>query len=115
MLDRQLGKTVKEAAERAALILSSIIPDAHCVAQEWDNRIDCFIVSDGKVIGEMILLAEITETRIRETADRLRRRREGIAVPLINSMGNPIRIVRSTAKAPIEVASIGHAPSNCKI
>src|SRR6202044_505787 len=96
MLDHQLGKTLEEAAERAALILSSIIPDAHCVVQEWGNRIDCFIVSDGKVIGEMILLAEITERRIRETADRLRQRREGIAVPLINSMGNPVRIVRST-------------------
>jgi hypothetical protein len=95
MLDHQLGKTLEEAAERAALILSSIIPDAHCVVQEWDNRIDCFIVSDGKVIGEMILLAEITERRIRETADRLRQRREGIAVPLIDSMGNPVRIVRS--------------------
>jgi hypothetical protein len=98
MLDSQLGKTVEEAAERAASILSSIIPDAHCVAQEYDNRIDCFIISDGKTIGEMILLPEITERRIRETADRLRQRRAGIAVSLVNPLWDPIRIVRMPDK-----------------
>jgi len=98
MLDSQLGKTVEEAAERAAGILSSIIPDAHCVAQEYDNRIDCFIVSDGKTIGEMILLSEVTERRIRETAERLRQRRAGIAVSLVNPLWDPIRIVRMPDK-----------------
>jgi hypothetical protein len=98
MPDSQLGKTVEEAAERAAGILSSIIPDAHCVAQEYDNRIDCFIISDGKTIGEMILLPEITERRIRETADRLRQRRAGIAVSLVNPLWDPIRIIRMREK-----------------
>ena len=98
MLDSQLGKTVEEAAERAAAILWSIIPDAHCEAQEWDNRIDCYIVSDGKTIGEMILLSEVTERRIRETAERLRQRRAGIAVSLVNPLWDPIRIVRMPDK-----------------
>jgi hypothetical protein len=91
----RLGSTVEEAAQCAEAILTSIVPDAHCVAQEWDNRIDCFIVLDGVVIGEMIAHRDITERRIRETADRLRKRQAGEAVPLVNELRRPVGIAPS--------------------
>jgi hypothetical protein len=95
MAESQLGNTIEEAAELAANILASIIPEANCVAQEWDNRIDCFIVLDGVVFGEMVALPNITEQRIRETADRLLKKQLGQQVSLKDELWSPVRIVRT--------------------
>jgi len=97
--ERQLGNTVEEAAKNAETILRSIVSDGHCDAQEFDNRIDCFVVHNGRVIGEMITLPEITEQRIRETADRLRRRVAGESVALVNELWEPILISRSPSRS----------------
>ena len=86
--------TIDEVAERAWLILRSVVPDSFCVAQEWDNRIDCIVWLPGgkEVVGEMISPSDVTEERIRETAKRLGKRRLGLPVALVDELTKPIRI-----------------------
>jgi hypothetical protein len=82
--------SLKQKAEIAKNILSGIIPDVICVEQEWDNRIDCFIITpDQKIIGEMIPAEEITEERIISTGLRLKRRLSEERAPLINEIRSP--------------------------
>ncbi|HEV2532143.1 hypothetical protein [Phenylobacterium sp.] len=86
----------RQLAAEAERIASSVAPGAFCTAQEWDQRIDCTIkLSDGKIVGEMILLSEVTVQRVEETAERLRRRLAGENVPLMNELWPPIRIISS--------------------
>jgi hypothetical protein len=66
MSDLRTG-TIEEIAERAEHILGAVAPGARCVAQEWDNRIDCLIrLPDGRVVGEMVFLDKLDAKRIRE-------------------------------------------------
>ncbi len=59
-----LTGTIEGIAEQAERILASVVPDAQCVAQEWDNRIDCIVrLQDGTIAGEMVSLAEATEKK----------------------------------------------------
>jgi hypothetical protein len=96
MTEPILTGTIEEIAEKAERILKAIAPDAWCLEQEWDNRIDCGIKqADGKVVAEMILLREATETRIRECAERLLLRQQGVPVSLQDEIMPPIRISRS--------------------
>jgi hypothetical protein len=82
-----------EVADQAELILKSIAPTAYTNAQEWDNRIDCFIkLPDGAVIGEMILVSRATEERIRCAGMQLQQRLLGVNVPLKNELWAPVRI-----------------------
>ena len=85
---------IEEKAEWGEALLSSLFPGTFCVAQEWDDRIDCFIrLPDGRSVGEMVRLADFTEDRLRETAERLRLRGEGVNVSLMDEVLAPIRIV----------------------
>jgi hypothetical protein len=85
---------VYAAAKWADEILAEIVPSAVCVPQEWDARIDCLIsLPEGRPIGEMIRLADITEERLRETGERLRLAREGVDVRLVDPILPPIRII----------------------
>jgi len=84
-----------QAAVEAERIAKSVLPDAFCTAQEWDQRIDCAVkLTDGQIAGEMILLSELTEPRIKETAIRLRRRLAGDDISLVNELRRPILITR---------------------
>jgi hypothetical protein len=86
--------TLEDAAAQAEKLLGTIACGAICVAQEWDNRIDCVLrLSDGSIVGEMVPAKDLTESRIRATGERLRQRAAGIAVPLVNELRQPIRIV----------------------
>ena len=88
-----LTGTVGEVAEQAEVILKSIAPTAYTNAQEWDNRVDCLIrLPGGAVIGEMILVTEATEARIRCAGIRLQQRLLGVDVPLKNELWAPVRI-----------------------
>lgn len=79
--------------KKAERLISSIAAGAFCTAQEWDHRLDCAIkLADGRVVGEMVALCEVNEQRLRETAERLRKRAEGGDVPLVNELRPPIRI-----------------------
>jgi hypothetical protein len=76
-------------------LLNSIVPATFCVGQEWDSRIDCCLkLPDGSIVGEYILVSDLTESRILETAERLRQRAEGRDVRLVNELWAPIRIER---------------------
>jgi hypothetical protein len=87
--------TIEEIAEQARRILALIDAGVWCVAQEWDNRIDCLIkLPSGDVIGEMITLDQVSEKRIREAGKRLRQRSLGIDVPLVNELRLPVAIVK---------------------
>ena len=86
---------LEDAAAEAEKILGTIAPGAICVAQEWDNRIDCVIrLPDGNVVGEMVSVSDLGETRIRATGERLRQRAAGQDVPLVNELRQPLRIIR---------------------
>jgi hypothetical protein len=90
------GGTIEEIAADAEKLLSRIAPGAVCVPQEWDNRIDCILeLPDGSVVGEMVPLSQLTEKRVRQSGDRLRKRREGMEVKLIDELHPPVRIVPS--------------------
>ncbi|MGE5145621.1 MAG: hypothetical protein ACM3N5_02675 [Candidatus Eiseniibacteriota bacterium] len=93
----RLTGTIEEVAEQAERLLRSLVPNAHCTAQEWDNRIDCmaWLPSGKEVVGEMISINDVTEERIRETAERLKKRQLGIDVPLVNELWEPIRLIKS--------------------
>jgi hypothetical protein len=93
MSDNLLTGTIEEIAEKARKILASYVSDAHCVPQEWDNRIDCIVrLPSGIVVGEMVLLNEATPSRIQEAGERLWKRRVGIPVALKNELWAPVRI-----------------------
>ena len=82
--------------KKAERLVSSIAPGAYCTAQEWDRRIDCKIkLGDGRVVGEKVGLSEVTEQRLMETGDRLRRRAAGESVPLVNEL-RPPALIRSS-------------------
>ncbi|MEN3953413.1 hypothetical protein [Iodidimonas sp. SYSU 1G8] len=92
---KKLTRLWVQLEKKAERLVSSIAPGAACTAQEWDHRIDCTIIlGDGAVVGEMIGLNEISEQRLRETGDRLKRRREGEKVALVNQLGPPVLIHR---------------------
>jgi hypothetical protein len=85
--------TPEDVAAEAEKLLRTIIPDAFCVAQEWDNRIDCILkLPDGTSVGEMVRLSELTELRIREAGRRLEQRARGVDVQLVNELRAPRRI-----------------------
>ena len=85
------GNLWARLAAEAEDIVSVICARAFCTAQEWDNRLDCSLrLHDGSVIGEMISLSNLTVTRLRETASRLRRRASGEEVNLMNPILPPI-------------------------
>jgi hypothetical protein len=89
-----LKGTIDEVAAQAETLLASISAGAFCVPQDWDQRIDCLVnLPDGSVVGEMVSLNEVTERRIRATGERLRKRADGIDVPLVNEIQLPVRIV----------------------
>jgi hypothetical protein len=66
-----------------------------CIAQEWDNRIDCLLRQpNGSIItGEMVSLRDATTARIKEAGERLRKRQAGIDVVLKNELPRPIQII----------------------
>ena len=91
-----LTGTIEEIAEKTQRIVTAIAPDAWCQEQEWDNRIDCGIKQpDGSVVFDMILLRDATESRIKESGERLLQRQKGIPVALPNEMPPAVRIIRS--------------------
>jgi hypothetical protein len=72
MANDLLTGTIEEIAEKAQIILASYVSDAHCVPQEWDNRIDCVVrLPSGDVVGETVPLAEAAPSRIQEAGERL--------------------------------------------
>jgi len=87
------GRLWSELATRAEGLLTSIVPGAFCTAQEWDNRLDYEAkLPDGTFVGEMISLDELTTSRLRETAERLRSRLAGDQVQFVNEIRPPIYI-----------------------
>jgi hypothetical protein len=85
--------TIEERAEQAETLLSQVAPGAVCIAQDWDNRIDCLLkLRDGRVVGEMVAVSQLTEQRIRATGERLRQWGEGVEVPLVDELLPPVRI-----------------------
>jgi hypothetical protein len=96
MPDDLLTGTVEEIAEQAeAILIGYLGRHGVCIAQGWDNRIDCLLRQpDGTIItGEVIPLREATAIRIREAGERLQKRQAGINVVLKNELRPPIRIV----------------------
>jgi hypothetical protein len=84
------GDLWSELATRAEEIVSSIVREAFCTAQEWDNRLDCSVkLRNGTIVGEMISLRELSRERLSETADRLRRKLAGEDVQLISEILPP--------------------------
>jgi hypothetical protein len=87
--------SAEKAARDAERLLSAIIPEAACIPQEWDSRLDCVIsLPDGSVVGEMIRLSDLSEERLKATAERLLMRLKGSAVPLVDEIRPPGRIQR---------------------
>lgn len=81
-------------AKRAEMLLRAIVPDAMCIPQEWDSRIDCLVrLPDGSVVGEMVRLGDISESRLKEAGERLRLLSDGADVALIDEVRSPTRIV----------------------
>ncbi len=80
-------------AGKAEALLATIAPGAVCVPQEWDERVDCLLtLADGRVIGEMFKVEELTDSRIRQTAERFRRWSDGVEVELVNPIRPPVKI-----------------------
>ena len=68
MPDELLTGTIEEIAEQAETILIGYLGrHGACIAQEWDNRIDCLLRQpNGTIItGEMVSLRDATAARIR--------------------------------------------------
>ena len=87
--------SIHDAAAEAEKLLSHVAPGAVCVPQEWDNRIDGLLkLPDGRVVGEMVAVSELTENRIRQAGERLRRRGEGVEVPLVDAVQPAGRVAR---------------------
>jgi len=98
MPDRPLTGSIDEISEQAQKIVNAIAHDIWCQAQEWDDRIDCMAkLPDGSVIGEMIARTKATETRFKEAAERLLKRRQGIDIPLQDELQPPVLITRTNA------------------
>jgi hypothetical protein len=88
-------ESAEDIAQRAAHWLNEIAPGAMCIAQEWDGRIDCVIrLPDGTIVGEMVPLRDVTESRIRATGERLSQRLAGRDAALINEIRSPVRIAK---------------------
>jgi hypothetical protein len=84
-------------------ILAEFAPGISCIPQEWDGRVDCLVrLSDGRTIGEMIRLADLTDERLRETGERLRLAREGVDVTLVDPVLPPILIRRMPSDRPAD-------------
>jgi hypothetical protein len=99
MTEKLLSGTIEEVAAQAQRLLASVAPGAWCQTQEWDSRIDCEIkLPDGSVVGEMVLLSEATEARIRAAGERLMKRKIGIPVALQDELKPPILLVRTPPK-----------------
>jgi hypothetical protein len=91
--DRQTRLWV-QLEKKAERLVSSIAPGAMCTAQEWDHRIECTLkLEDGTMVGEMIGLRDLTEDRLKEAGDRLRRLAEGEDVQLVDAV-RPPRLMR---------------------
>src|SRR4051812_5994469 len=87
------GRLWGELAAKAEELLRSIVPDAFCTAQEWDNRLDCAVkLPNARIVGEMISVDELTSERLGQTADRLRRKFAGEPVRLVSEIRSPIYI-----------------------
>jgi len=85
--------SIEDGVADAEKVLSQVAPGAVCVAQEWDDRVDCLIkLADGSVVGEWVTVSQLTEARVREVGKRLRLRSEGIEVPLVNEIPPPLRV-----------------------
>lgn len=81
---------IHELARDAEVVLAALLPGAVCIAQEWDGRIDCLLrTDDGRVIGEMVPLEEISVARIRATGARLACRLSDPAATLVNEIHEP--------------------------
>jgi hypothetical protein len=88
--------SAEKAARDAEKLLTATIPEAACVPQEWDNRIDCIIsLPDGSVVGEMIRLSDLSKERLKATAERLRMRLKGSPVRLVDEIRSPKRVLPS--------------------
>jgi hypothetical protein len=91
--------TIEQIAAQAEGVLSSIAPGAYCVVQEWDDRIDCLVqLANGRVVGEMIAIAEATEQRIRDAGTRLRQWQLGIPVALHDELPPPVLLRRNSGE-----------------
>ncbi|MFL6725545.1 MAG: hypothetical protein ACJ8FS_03395 [Sphingomicrobium sp.] len=85
---------LEDAAAQAEKLLRTIVAGAVCVAQVWDDRVDCVLrLSDGTLVGEMVSAGELTVSRIRATGERLRQRAHGVNVPLVNEVRQPTRMI----------------------
>ena len=86
-------------AEEVDSILADVSASSYCVAQAWDHRVDCHVrLPDGTVVGEMISLKDLTEDRLRQTGNRLRRKAAGDDVELVNALWRPLGIARSVQR-----------------
>ena len=95
MTEKPLTGTIEEIGEIARHILSGICTEAWCQEQEWDSRIDFYVKQpDGTIVSEWIVLREITERLIKECAERLKLRHQGIHVALVNEIPPPILLTR---------------------
>jgi len=91
----QTGQPALEAALQnlAEDVLCTIIEDAFCIVQEWDNRIDCCIKLDnGRIVGEMVPLATLDSNVIRAVGERLKLRKHNESSELRNELWPPILI-----------------------
>ena len=86
-------ESIERKAARAEKLLLVSLPSAVCIAQEWDERIDCFVrMPDGSLVGEMIPIAELTNARVLATGERLKKRFNGSLEPLLNEISSPTKI-----------------------
>lgn len=92
----EADRLLEDLVHASNVIVSSICTGAFCTPQEWDQRIDCEIkLPDGSFVGEMISLSKISETRLQETAERLRRLVAGEAVSLVDALRGPTAIIQA--------------------
>jgi len=92
----RLGGLWSTLTEQAESILTRVAANSFCIAQEWDHRVDCLVrLPDGKITGEMVSLNDLTEDRLRQTGERLRKKAAGDDIELVNALRGPIRIERS--------------------
>jgi hypothetical protein len=87
----RLGALWSTLADQANSILTQVSTNSYCVAQEWDHRVDCCVrLPDGKIAGEMVSLKDLTEDRLRQTGERLRKKAAGDDVELVNALWPPV-------------------------
>jgi hypothetical protein len=86
-------RNFQDLAAETEKAMSVLLPEIICVAQEWDERIDCMVrLSDGSIVGEMIFVKDLCEDSIRNTASRLKQKITGESVSLIHEIFIPVRI-----------------------